>query len=73
MQAPWQYPADLHLICWLETMGYKYDCITDEDVTYDGLARLEQYNVIITGSHPGAQHAARSSMRCTITRSAAAG
>ena len=52
MQAPWQYPADLHLICWLEQMGYDYDCITDEDVNYDGLARLEQYNVIITGSHP---------------------
>lgn len=52
MQAPWQYPADLHLICWLEQMGYEYDCITDEDVTYDGLARLEKYNVIITGSHP---------------------
>ena len=51
-QAPWQYPADLHLICWLETMGYDYDVITDEDVTYDGLARLENYNVIITGSHP---------------------
>ncbi len=52
MQAPWQYPADLHLICWLEQMGYEYDCITDEDVAYDGLARLENYNVIITGSHP---------------------
>jgi len=52
MQAPWQYPADLHMIYWLETMGYKFDCITDEDVSYDGLARLEQYNVIITGSHP---------------------
>ena len=52
MQAPWQYPADLHMICWLETMGYDYDVITDEDVNYDGLARLEQYNVIITGSHP---------------------
>ncbi len=51
-QSPWQYPADLHLIYWLETMGYDYDVITDEDVTYDGLARLEQYNVIITGSHP---------------------
>lgn len=51
-QAPWQYPADLHLIYWLETMGYEYDCITDEDVNYDGLARLENYNVIITGSHP---------------------
>jgi N,N-dimethylformamidase len=52
MQAPWQYPADLHMIYWLETMGYDYDVITDEDVTYDGLARLEQYSVVITGSHP---------------------
>ncbi|NNC68475.1 MAG: hypothetical protein HKN83_10630, partial [Gammaproteobacteria bacterium] len=52
MQAPWQYPADLHMIYWLEEMGYDYDCITDEDVTYDGLSRLENYNVVITGSHP---------------------
>lgn len=52
MQAPWQYPADLHLIYWLETMGYKYDVITDEDVNYDGLTRLKGYNVVITGSHP---------------------
>lgn len=51
-QAPWQYPADLHLIYWLEKMGYEYDIITDEDVSYDGLARLEGYNVVITGSHP---------------------
>ncbi|MDI4232095.1 LamG domain-containing protein [Bradyrhizobium sp. Arg237L] len=51
-QAPWQYPADLHMIYWLEKKGYEYDVITDEDVTYDGLARLENYNVIITGSHP---------------------
>jgi N,N-dimethylformamidase len=51
-QAPWQYPADLHMIYWLEKMGYAYDVITDEDVTYDGLARLESYNVVISGSHP---------------------
>lgn len=51
-QAPWQYPADLHLIYWLETMGYEYDVFTDEDITYEGLARIENYNVIITGSHP---------------------
>ncbi len=51
-QAPWQYPADLHMIYWLEKKGYDYDVITDEDVSYDGLARLENYNVIITGSHP---------------------
>ncbi len=51
-QAPWQYPADLHLIYWLETMGYEYDVFTDEDITYDGVARIENYNVVITGSHP---------------------
>ena len=51
-QAPWQYPADLHLICWLEMQGYDYDVLTDEDVTYDGLRLLEGYNVLITGSHP---------------------
>ena len=51
-QAPWQYPADLHLIYWLNQLGYQYDVITDEDVNYDGLARLENYNVVITGSHP---------------------
>ncbi len=51
-QAPWQYPADLHLIYWLETMGYDYDVFTDEDLTYDGVARIENYNVIMTGSHP---------------------
>jgi N,N-dimethylformamidase len=51
-QAPWQYPADLHLIYWLEKMGYDYDVFTDEDANYDGLARFEQYNVIISGSHP---------------------
>lgn len=51
-QAPWQYPADLHLIYWLEANGYNYDVITDEDVNYDGLARLKGYNVVITGSHP---------------------
>jgi N,N-dimethylformamidase len=51
-QSPWQYPADLHLIYWLETMGYNYDIITDEDVNYDGLARMKDYNVVISGSHP---------------------
>ncbi|MCW5717455.1 MAG: LamG domain-containing protein [Bauldia sp.] len=51
-QAPWQFPADLHMIYWLEKKGYNYDVITDEDVSYDGLARLENYNVVISGSHP---------------------
>ncbi|WP_234820633.1 LamG domain-containing protein [Mycolicibacterium goodii] len=51
-QAPWQFNADLHLIDWLTETGYTFDVITDEDISYDGLERIEGYNVLITGSHP---------------------
>lgn len=51
-QAPWQFPADLHLIDWMTEMGYEFDVITDEDVSYDGLERIEGYNVVLTGTHP---------------------
>lgn len=51
-QAPWQFNADLHLIDWLTEMGYAFDVITDEDISYDGLERIEGYNVLLTGSHP---------------------
>jgi N,N-dimethylformamidase len=51
-QAPWQFPADLHLIDWLTEMQYEFDVITDEDISYDGLERIDGYNVLITGSHP---------------------
>ena len=51
-QAPWQFNADLHLVDWLVEMGYEFDVITDEDISYDGLERIEGYNVVLTGSHP---------------------
>jgi N,N-dimethylformamidase len=51
-QAPWQFNADLHLIDWLIEKGYEFDVIADEDISYDGLERIEGYNVLITGSHP---------------------
>lgn len=51
-QSPWQFNADLHLIDWLTELGYQFDVITDEDISYDGLMRIEGYNVLITGSHP---------------------
>lgn len=51
-QAPWQFPADLHLVDWLTEKGYEFDVLTDEDVSYDGLERLEGYNVVLTGTHP---------------------
>jgi N,N-dimethylformamidase len=47
-----QFPADLHLIAWLEAKGHDYDVITDEDLHHEGLALLSSYKVILTGSHP---------------------
>ena len=48
---PWQFPADLSVIYWLETMGYDYDVITDENLHQEGLACLEPYNVVINATH----------------------
>ena len=46
------FPADTHLIAWLEAKGYTYDVITDEDLDREGLDLLKPYRVVMTGSHP---------------------
>ena len=48
----WQFPADLHLVDWLEAMGIEYDVATDRELHDEGAALLERYNVVFTGSHP---------------------
>ena len=49
---PWQFNADLPLLDWLEHEGFEYDVATDEDLHAEGLALLERYSVVLTGSHP---------------------
>ena len=46
------YPADTHLLAWLEDRGFAFDIITDEDLDEEGLDLLRPYNVVLTGSHP---------------------
>jgi N,N-dimethylformamidase len=48
----WQFNADTHLIDWLEHEGIEVDFITDEDLEAEGVALLEPYRVILTGTHP---------------------
>ncbi len=48
---PWQFPADLSIIAWLEHMGYEYDMLTDDDLHVEGLAAIQPYRVVINGSH----------------------
>lgn len=48
---PWQFPADLSVIAWLEHLGYDYDVLTDEALHAEGLAALKPYSVVINGTH----------------------
>jgi N,N-dimethylformamidase len=50
--APWQYSADLHISAWLEAEGHRFDVATDEELHAEGLALLQRYRVVITGTHP---------------------
>jgi N,N-dimethylformamidase len=47
-----QFPADLHLVDWLEEKGFDADVVTDEDLHEEGLELLRRYRVVVTGSHP---------------------
>jgi N,N-dimethylformamidase len=46
------YPADHHLLSWLEAKGYDFDVITDWELHHDGHASLKDYPVVLTGTHP---------------------
>ncbi len=48
----WQFNADTHIIDWLDAIGVDCDFVADEDLHYEGLAAIEDYSVVLTGSHP---------------------
>lgn len=52
LDCPHQFPADLHLVEWLEAKGYRFDVATDEDLHFDGPDLLAPYRVVLTGTHP---------------------
>ena len=46
------YPADLHLLAWLEAKGFHFDIVTDEDLDDEGVGLIAPYRTVLTGSHP---------------------
>ena len=46
------FQADSHLISWLHAKGIEYDIVTDEELHNDGVAALQGYAALVTGSHP---------------------
>ena len=46
------FPADTHLLDWLEAKGYEYDLVTDHDLHREGYELISSYRVVLTPSHP---------------------
>ncbi len=46
------YASDLHVVAWLEHLGMPYDVVTDEDWHRRGRDLLDEYAVVLTGTHP---------------------
>jgi N,N-dimethylformamidase len=46
------FPADSHLIAWLEMKGLDYDVITDQELHDEGFDLLKGYSLVTTGTHP---------------------
>jgi N,N-dimethylformamidase len=46
------YPADTHLLAWLQAKGLPFDIVTDEDLDDEGAELLAPYRAVLTGSHP---------------------
>ena len=46
------YPADSHLMVWLEKLGLAYDVVTDWELHREGGEVLKPYRVVLTGTHP---------------------
>ena len=46
------FPADSHLLAWLESKAIDFDVVTDEDLEEEGVEILASYNLLLTGSHP---------------------
>jgi len=46
------FAADAHLWSWLETMGYGFDVITDDELHAGGRAAIAGYDVVMTPTHP---------------------
>ncbi|MFJ5956668.1 N,N-dimethylformamidase beta subunit family domain-containing protein [Paenarthrobacter sp. NPDC092416] len=46
------FAADFYITGWLEAKGIAFDVATDEDVHREGLTLLNNYEVVLTGSHP---------------------
>jgi len=46
------FPADTHLLAWLEHEGIDFDVVTDEDLDEEGVELIAPYKALLTSTHP---------------------
>ena len=46
------FPADMHLIAWLEAKGIVADVVTDHDLDAEGVDAISGYDLVLTVTHP---------------------
>ena len=46
------FQADSHLLSWLHAKGIAYDVVTDHQLNAEGVAAIQNYKVLTTGTHP---------------------
>ena len=46
------FQADSHLISWLHNQEIAYDIVTDQELHDEGVAAIQSYKCVTTGSHP---------------------
>ena len=44
--------GDMHLLDWLDSKGFDYDVVTDDELHHEGVELLARYPVVLTGTHP---------------------
>lgn len=49
----WSFNADTNLTAWLKAIDQPFDIITDEQLHYEGFDLLDDYRVVISGTHQG--------------------
>ncbi len=46
------FPADTHLLHWLEEAGHRYDIVTDHELDEEGPELIAGYRCLLTATHP---------------------
>lgn len=46
------FPADMHLMAWLDAMGIEADVVTDHDLIAEGHDAIGDYELLLTVTHP---------------------